>query len=111
MAATLRAGVAAMPADAAGAFVLLGDMPLIPPEVLGLLARAIVSGAKAAAPVYDGRRGHPVLFGAAMFPALLALEGDQGARVVLKALGDAFAAIETNDPGVVFDVDTRAQLR
>ncbi|MGA0603719.1 nucleotidyltransferase family protein [Caulobacter sp. KR2-114] len=110
MAATLRAGIAALPADAAGAFVFLGDMPRIPAAVLPALAAAVTAGAPAAAPTWAGQRGHPVLFAAALFPGLLALTGDEGARTVLRALGPALALVEAPDDGVLFDVDTPGQL-
>jgi molybdenum cofactor cytidylyltransferase len=105
MGATLRAGIATLPADAAGAFVFLGDMPMIPPAILTELAAALAAGALAAAPRHGGQRGHPVLFGAALFPQLTALVGDQGARDMLKALGERLALVETDDPGVLVDID------
>jgi len=111
MAATLRAGIAALSPDSAGVFVFLGDMPRVPPAVLPRLAEALAAGAQAAAPVFNGQRGHPVLFGRALFPGLLALTGDEGARNVLRALGPALAQIKAPDDGVLFDVDTPEQLR
>ena len=39
----------------------------------------MTQGAPAAAPVFEGRRGHPVLVSRGLFKALLGLEGDQGA--------------------------------
>jgi molybdenum cofactor cytidylyltransferase len=105
MGATLRAGIASLLADAAGAFVFLGDMPMIPPAILPQLAAALAAGAPAAAPRYAGQRGHPVLFGAAAFPQLTALVGDQGARDVLRSLGERLALVETDDPGVLVDID------
>ncbi len=110
MAATLRTGIASLPADTAGAFVFLGDMPMVPAGVLPDLARALVDGASAAAPVFEGQRGHPVLFAAALFPGLLALTGDEGARKVLGALGPALALVPAPDNGVLIDIDTRTQL-
>ena len=110
MAATLRAGVRALLAAADGAFVFLGDMPLIPPAVLPRLADALAAGAPAAAPVFAGRRGHPVLFARPCFDALARLEGDEGARTVLQSLGSALALIDCADPGVLFDVDTPGDL-
>src|SRR6185312_14366709 len=82
MGASLRAGIASLPEDAAGAFVFLGDMPRVPHAVLAPLAEALAAGALAAAPVFEGRRGNPVLIGRALFPELLALTGDAGARAV-----------------------------
>lgn len=106
MGATLRTGVAALPADADGALVFLGDMPLVPRGLSACLALAMKGGVLAVAPVFEGRRGHPVLFAAALFPALLTLTGDEGARAVLQGLGDRLKAIDVADSGVLFDVDT-----
>lgn len=105
MGATLRTGVASLPPDAAGVFVFLGDMPRVPAAVLPQLAAAVAAGAPAAAPTFEGQRGHPVLFARALFPGLLALKGDEGARAVLRTLGDRLALIESPDAGVLFDVD------
>jgi molybdenum cofactor cytidylyltransferase len=110
MAATLRAGIAALPADCAGAYVFLGDMPRIPHAVLAPLAEAVRAGAPAATPVFEGQLGHPVLFSAALFSDLAALTGDRGARAVLERLGDRLARIPAPDGGVLFDVDRRADI-
>jgi molybdenum cofactor cytidylyltransferase len=111
MSASLRAGLAATSPGVAGAYVFLGDMPLPPHAIAGRLAEALAAGAFAAAPVMAGRRGHPALFSAALFPRLAALEGDVGARAVLDALGARLALVETDDPGVLADVDRPDDLR
>jgi molybdenum cofactor cytidylyltransferase len=110
MASSLTAGVAALSADCDGVFVFLGDMPLVPPNVPLALAEALAAGAMAAAPSFDGRRGHPVLFGRALFPALAVLTGDEGAREVLRGLGVGLAIIPSSDPGVLIDVDAPGDL-
>jgi molybdenum cofactor cytidylyltransferase len=111
MGASLRAGIASLPADAAGAFVFLGDMPRAPTGVLQPMAEAVRDGALAAAPVFRGQRGNPVLLGRDLFPQLLALTGDAGARGVLQGLGDRLALIESSDDGVLFDVDRPSDLQ
>jgi molybdenum cofactor cytidylyltransferase len=108
MAASLRAGIASLDAAAEGAFVFLGDMPRVPHAVLAPLAEEIARGRLAAAPVFAGRRGHPAVFARALFPDLLALSGDQGARAVLDRVGPA--PVEAPDDGVLFDVDVRGDL-
>ncbi|WP_372781941.1 NTP transferase domain-containing protein [Phenylobacterium sp.] len=111
MGASLRTGIASLPADAAGAFVFLGDMPRAPHAVLQPMADAVNAGALAAAPVFQGRRGNPVLLSRELFPQLLSLTGDAGARGVLQALGDRLALVESPDDGVLFDVDRIEDLR
>jgi molybdenum cofactor cytidylyltransferase len=110
MGASLRTGVASLPADATGVFVFLGDMPRVPVNVLQPLADALAAGAPAAAPMFEGRRGNPVLLGRELFPGLLALTGDAGARAVLQGLGERLALIAAPDDGVLFDVDRPGDL-
>jgi molybdenum cofactor cytidylyltransferase len=110
MGATLRAGVASLSPRAAGAFVFLGDMPLIPPAILPALAEGIAAGALAAAPSFEGKRGHPVLFAAQLLPQLAELTGDEGARRVLQGLGAALLLVPTGDPGVLADIDLPGDL-
>jgi molybdenum cofactor cytidylyltransferase len=111
MGASLRTGIASLPADAGGALVFLGDMPRVPLRVLAPLAEALAAGAPAAAPIFQGRRGNPVLLGRELFPDLLKLTGDAGARSVLQGLGERLALVEAPDDGVLFDVDERGDLQ
>ncbi len=110
MGASLRTGIASLPADTTGVFVFLGDMPRVPTSVLPKLAEAVMAGALAAAPTFQQRRGNPVLIGHKLFPQLLALSGDAGARSVLQDLGERLALIESPDDGVLFDVDKKGDL-
>lgn len=88
--------------------VALGDMPFVRPATIDALRAALASGAGIAAPVFQGRRGNPVGFGKAHLPALLALEGDQGARAILQA--NPVTLVEVDDPGVVEDIDEQTDL-
>lgn len=110
MGASLRAGAEALPADTAGAFVLLGDMPRVPAALFPRLVEAVKAGAAAAAPICEGRRGHPVLFGAERLDLLRQAAGDEGARTALAGLGPRLALIKTDDDGVLFDVDRPEDL-
>lgn len=108
MAASLRAGIDALPRDCAGAFVFLGDMPRVPHGMAKRLASTLATGAWAAAPVCGERRGHPVLLGARLFAVVKGQTGDQGAGKLLDALGPHLALLPTSDEGVLFDVDERS---
>jgi molybdenum cofactor cytidylyltransferase len=109
LSASLRAGVRAV-GDADAALVLLADMPRVPSAVLGPLVDAVRAGAAAAAPVFRGQRGHPVVFRAALFPQLLALAGDQGAGRLLAGMGADLAVVDAPDDGVLYDVDTPGDM-
>lgn len=91
-----------------GWLVALGDMPFVAPSTLHALAAAVEEGAAIAAPLFAGRRGNPVAFGAGHRAALLALDGDQGARRLLA--GSALTTIEVDDPGILHDIDSPADL-
>jgi molybdenum cofactor cytidylyltransferase len=96
--------------DAAGWVVALADMPRITPQTIRRVVGAIHGGARLAAPEYQGSRGHPVGFGAAMLDELLALKGDEGARAVLKRHHAEIERIPVDDPGVVFDIDRKEDI-
>jgi molybdenum cofactor cytidylyltransferase len=99
---SLRAGIgAARQFD--GAFVFLGDMPLVPRALAGELA-AQIGGGYACLPRLGGKPGHPVLLSARAFPDVLALEGDAGAGKLLRARTDV-VFVDTDDEGVLLDVD------
>jgi molybdenum cofactor cytidylyltransferase len=83
--------------------VALGDMPFVDPATLQALCDALAGGAGIVAPVLDGRRGNPVGFGRAHLPALLALQGDRGARGLLQTC--PVAEIAVTDTGILRDVD------
>src|SRR5205085_8061892 len=67
------------------ALIMLGDQPLIPSQVIDMLIQARhTTGKRIIAPLYDGKRGSPVLFEASLFPELLAVIGDEGGRSILE---------------------------
>lgn len=110
MGASLAAGVEAS-AQAAGWIVALGDMPVIQVETIVAVRCALEGGARIAAPFdASGRRGHPVGFSSALLGELVALDGDAGARAILKRHGDAIVRIQTHDAGIFIDVDTPQDL-
>jgi molybdenum cofactor cytidylyltransferase len=108
MAASLVCGVQHAQ-DANGWLIALADMPFVRPATLTALASALGQDAAAiAAPVHEGRRGNPVAFGRAHLQALLALEGDQGARGILK--NNPVNELAVDDPGILRDVDTPSDI-
>ena len=88
--------------------VALGDMPYVQPATIDALCAALADGAAIAAPVCAGRRGNPVAFGQVHLPALLALEGDQGARALL--MRERVTEVAVNDTGIFADIDLASDL-
>jgi len=112
MASSLRTGIAAVPAEAEGAMVVLGDMPLLQGELLDRLmaAHEPAAGRLIAVPVAGAARGHPVLWSRRYFPELMALEGDVGARQLLARHSEVVAEIAVEGEGAFLDVDTPGLL-
>lgn len=108
MAASLGAALLASLPDAHSWIVALGDMPWVAPATIEALACALANGATIAAPVFDGRRGNPAGFSAAMLPELLALQGDEGARSLFER--HSFTAVATSDAGILRDIDHPVDL-
>lgn len=107
MGSSLGRGIAALTDDVAGVVIALGDMPHIRPETIRCLVRAFnpVAGPGICIPVFDGRRGNPVLFAHRFFPALMVLEGDRGGKGVIAANPDDVAEVAVEDGGVHVDYD------
>ncbi|HRE21241.1 MAG TPA: molybdopterin-binding/glycosyltransferase family 2 protein [Rhabdaerophilum sp.] len=104
---SIRAGLAAMPEAVGAAFILLGDMPRVRPQTLETLVAASEKDPSLAfVPVFEGRWGNPVLVRRALFPSLMQLHGDHGARKLLEASREAVREVPVDDPGVLADFDT-----
>lgn len=109
MGSSIAAGVAASK-DSDGWLIALADMPWIDVETVAAVRLALADGATLAAPLYRGRRGHPVGFGRRWRTALLGLRGDSGARRILSGQNRAISLLPGDDPGVLLDVDQPADL-
>ena len=112
MASSLTRGLAAVPEDCAGVFVLLGDMPFIKPDHINAMIDAINAAphAKALVPVVDGKWAHPVAFRRCLFAEVMTVTGDKGARAVLMAHKDDVLLWPSNDRSLLFDLDTPQAL-
>jgi molybdenum cofactor cytidylyltransferase len=114
MSASIRAGLAGLAQATDAVIIALGDMPLVTsdhhdrliaafsPEDGREICRA-VSG--------DGKPGHPVLFGRRLFKALAGLQGDAGARDLIRSMQDLVFDVPMPGEAAVRDIDTASDLR
>ena len=93
-----------------GFVIALADMPYIKPHTISAVARELKTGAAIVAPVFQGKRGHPVGFSAKYRHELEQLTGDEGARSILKRHADQIKLLECNDSGILTDIDTPEDL-
>ncbi len=107
---SLRAGAAALPADAAAAVVLLGDMPLVTAAMIRtLVERWRATGAPVVVSDYAGVLAPPTLFDRAVLPELGALHGETAARPVVER-HRADAETVPWPPAALGDVDVPSDL-
>jgi molybdenum cofactor cytidylyltransferase len=86
---------------------MLGDQPMITAEVIDTLITTFkATGKRIVAPLYEGKRGSPVLFDASLFPELLQVSGDEGGRIVLEHHPQDVEPVEMGNALANYDVDT-----
>ncbi|MDP3874814.1 MAG: nucleotidyltransferase family protein [Methyloversatilis sp.] len=95
-------------ATAEGWLLALADMPWVPVAAILAVASAIDTPNRIAAAAFDGQRGHPVAFGAHWAPQLSVLNGDRGARDLLR--GPDLRLIDAGTADVLRDIDLPADL-
>jgi molybdenum cofactor cytidylyltransferase len=111
LSSSLKAGIAALPREAAGALIVLGDMPGITTLDLDRMIEAFCkdSGRSIVRATHNGKRGNPVILPRSLFTSVAALEGDTGARHLVEAEGTAVIDVELGE-GASLDVDTREAM-
>ncbi len=109
---SLKAGIAAVPADADGAIVCLGDMPQVDHRLIDRLIAAFdpQRGALVVVPSIDGRRGNPVVWSRRFFNDLMSIKGDIGARHLIGGYAEAVVEVAVAGDAALTDVDTPESL-
>ena len=109
MGSSLRIGLASIGDDADAVIVALGDQPLLSPATVNRVIEAYLnSRARVVVPVFNGRRGHPDLFDKVLFPQIMNVQGDAGAREVVEKCRRGLLEVAVEDEGVLVDIDTPA---
>ena len=112
LASSVKSGIAAVPDNADGAVVCLGDMPLVSAQLIDRLIETFAPdrGHLIAVPVSEGRRGNPVLWSRRFFRELMTLDGDVGARHLIAKHVEAVAEVPVDGDSAFLDIDTPAAL-
>ena len=112
MSTSLKQGLAALPGDAEGAIVCLGDMPLVNAAMLDRLVAAFdpLEGREICVPTWNGKRGNPVLWAHRFFSEMAELAGDVGAKHLIGEHADMVVEVPMPDDAVLTDIDTPEAL-
>ena len=110
---SVKAGLAALPPEAEAAIVCLGDMPQVTSALIDRLIAAYdpEQNALVVLPTFAGKRGNPVLWSRRLFPDLMALEGDVGARHLIGAYQEVVTEVPVENAAAMVDIDTPDGLR
>ena len=112
MASSLRAGLGALPADTDAVVVVLGDMPMVTAaHIDSLIAAFDPARGNIVVPVKGDRRGNPILWPRALFAEMQQVQGDVGARELLKIHAGRVDSVACGDDAIFADVDTPDALR
>lgn len=110
LSSSIRCGISHFPM--AKAWVLaLADMPYIDLDVITTVVRALQSNAALVAPVFKGKRGHPVGFSSQFKNELLQLRGDKGAKGIIEKYKSHLIELEVSCRGILLDIDYPEELR
>jgi molybdenum cofactor cytidylyltransferase len=110
---SIQFAICSLPADqTAGLLLCPVDHPLISSQLVSRLIAEFDSDRKLiVVPTHQGRRGHPVIFHASLYAELLDASPNVGARQVVWAHPDAIAEIETDEAGVILNLNDPETMR
>jgi molybdenum cofactor cytidylyltransferase len=107
MLSSVRTGLAAAPDGWQAALLVLGDQPLITPQIIRAVIEAhAASPERIAVPMYNGRRGHPMVLPRAFWEEARTRHEDVGLRGVLRAHPGAVVEVALTTEEVLTDIDT-----
>jgi molybdenum cofactor cytidylyltransferase len=112
LAESLKAGIAEVPPECAGAIVCLGDMPLVTGRMIDRMLSVFDpdEGRAIVLPTFRGKQGNPMIWDRKFFPEILGISGDSGARFLVGKHAEAVAEVEMADDAVLRDFDTTESL-
>jgi len=109
---SIHAAIRSLPAGTEGLLLFLIDHPLISGDLVNeLIEQFYVTHANIVLPVYEGRRGHPVIFPASLYDELLQAPMEKGARAVVWAHAEEVLEVPTNEEGCVLNLNDPETLQ
>jgi molybdenum cofactor cytidylyltransferase len=103
---SIQAAIRSLPPGTDGIILFLIDHPLISWALVDELIETFYTSRKPIVlPVFEGRRGHPVIFSSALYNELLTAPLDTGARSVVWGHANEIQVVQTNEEGCVLNLN------
>jgi molybdenum cofactor cytidylyltransferase len=104
---SIQAAIRSLPPEGTeGILICPVDHPLVSAHLIGELIRTFDKSGKAiVVPVCGGRRGHPMIFAAALYGELLEASDNVGARQVVRAHPEKIEEVKTDEEGVLLNLN------
>ena len=108
---SLQAGLLKIRQAFPAVMFLLGDQPMLDSNTIDhMLNKFRYSGKDICVPVCNGKRRNPTIFNKALYNQIMSIEGDMGARDIIRANPERVLYLEINDPLCFFDIDSQKDL-
>ncbi len=105
---SLQAGLSKIRLTFPSVMFLVGDQPMLDSNTIDhMLDKFRYSGKDICVPVCKGERRNPTIFNRALYNQLMAIEGDIGARNIIRSNPERVLYLEMNDPLCFFDIDSQ----
>lgn len=110
MLSSVKRGFEYLPKDFRAAVVLLGDQPMIGASVINTVIKGYnESGKNIIIPVYNNKRGHPLLVDKRYWDEIISLDGPEGLKELINRHPDDLLEVETGNPEILKDIDTEEE--
>ena len=106
MLSSVRAGLRDIPKECQAVLVVLGDQPSITTDTIEQMIKTFALTSKGiVVPIYNGKRGHPILFSRIYCDEILTNFDDVGLRGILQVHPEDILEVPVTSPGVLSDID------
>lgn len=104
---SIQAAIKSVPKDCDAIMICPIDRPLISPELIKIILEEYSkTKSPIVIPIFDAKRGHPIIFSSSLFPELMRAPRDIGARAVVWAHHNEVKEVPTEEAGILINVDT-----
>jgi molybdenum cofactor cytidylyltransferase len=112
MLSSVKCGFGNLPSDFEVAMIFQGDQPLISSTVINKVIEGYRSHNKGIViPVYKRRRGHPILIDRKYLYEIEMLDNNEGLRSLSRKFSEDVLEVESDDPGILRDLDTYEEYK